>query len=121
MLIFVYGTLKQGCSNHRYLVGQTFVGEARTGPGYRLYALDGFPGMVLRTDDHEGVQGEVWSVDAPCLARLDVLEGVAEGLYRREPIDLLPPFGDRAVEAYIYPHGVEGRHDLGSVWTEPTR
>jgi gamma-glutamylaminecyclotransferase len=120
MLIFVYGTLKRGCSNHHYLAGQTFIGEARTRPGFRLYALDGFPGMVLRTDDHEGVHGEVWSVDAACLARLDVLEGVAEGLYRREVIDLLPPFADQAVEAYVYPHGVEDRLDLGSVWTEPT-
>ena len=32
-LLFVYGTLKRGCRNHANLVGQRFVGEARTVPG----------------------------------------------------------------------------------------
>jgi gamma-glutamylaminecyclotransferase len=117
-LIFVYGTLKRGCSNHHYLAGQAFVGEARTASGYCLFELDGFPGMVARAGDREGVSGEVWSVDAGCLARLDMLEGLAEGLYRREPVSLLAPFATHSVEAYIYAHSVEGRREVGSVWNE---
>lgn len=116
MLVFVYGTLKRGGSNHRYMAGQTFVGEARTGPGYRLYSLDGFPGMVMQADDREGVRGEVWSVDSACLERLDELEGTAEGLYRREPVPLQAPFAGRRVEGYLYLHSVEGRRKVGSVW-----
>ena len=115
-LVFVYGTLKRGGSNHSHLAGQTFVGEARTPPGFRLYELDGYPGMIALTGDRDGVTGEVWSVDAVCLAQLDLLEGLAEGLYRRERVRLLPPFADQPVEAYLYVRSVTGRKDLGSVW-----
>jgi gamma-glutamylcyclotransferase (GGCT)/AIG2-like uncharacterized protein YtfP len=117
-LIFVYGTLKRGCGNHRHLAGQIFLGEARTAPGFQLYLLDGYPGMIARSDDREGVAGEVWSIDDPTLARLDALEGIGEGLYRREPVPLLAPFSDRVVEAYFYAQSVEGRPAIGSVWVE---
>lgn len=117
-LIFVYGTLKRTCANHHFLSGQTFLGEARTAPGFRLYALDGFPGMVAKSDDREGVAGEVWSVDAAALVRLDALEGLAEGMYRRERVPLLPPFADRGVEGYLYARSITGRREVGSAWKE---
>lgn len=117
-LIFVYGTLKRGCCNHHFLAGQQFVGEARTAPGFRLYDLGGHPGLVGQPDDTAGVAGEVWAVDAGALVRLDALEGVAEGWYRREPVPLLPPFAGRGVEAYVHPHGISGRREVGSVWRE---
>ena len=117
-LIFVYGTLKRGCRNHAYLAGQAFAGEACTPPGFRLYDLGDYPGMVLRPDDRQGVTGEVWSVDAVCLARLDHLEGTAEGLYVRQALPLLPPFADRGVESYLYLRSVDGRPVVGSTWRE---
>lgn len=115
-LVFVYGTLKRGGENHHFLTGQRFLGEARTVPGFRLYHLSGYPGMVPLATDRDGVTGEVWSVDAPCLAELDRLEGTDEGLYRREPIALLPPFANHQVEVYIYARSVAGRKDMGSTW-----
>jgi gamma-glutamylcyclotransferase (GGCT)/AIG2-like uncharacterized protein YtfP len=115
-LIFVYGTLKRGGSNHHYLTGQKFLGAARTPPGFRLYDLGGYPGMIPQFDDRDGVTGEVWSVDAACLAQLDLLEGLAEGLYRRVPAKLLPPFADQPSETYLYAQSVEGHPDIGSVW-----
>jgi gamma-glutamylaminecyclotransferase len=117
-LIFVYGTLKRGCRNHAYLGGQGFVGEARTAPGFRLFDLGEYPGMVPHPDDRDGVIGEVWSVDAAALARLDVLEGTAENLYERKAIPLLPPFAAREVETYLYLGGIEGRPAVGPVWSE---
>ncbi|MGA3006668.1 MAG: gamma-glutamylcyclotransferase family protein [Opitutaceae bacterium] len=111
--VFVYGTLKRGGSNHRYLIGQNFVGTARTRPGFRLFNLGEYPGMVVLAGDREGVAGEIWAVEADCLARLDALEGVAEGLYRREEVPLLPPYADRKVEGYLYAGSVEGRPDIG--------
>ena len=116
--IFVYGTLKRGCCNHHFLAGQNFIGEARTAPGFRLFDLGGHPGMVVRPDDTEGVAGEIWEVDEDCLARIDALEGIAEAWYRREPVPLLPPFANRGIEAYSYPHDVTGRREVGSVWCE---
>lgn len=118
-LLFVYGTLKRGCANHRHLAGQTYVSEARTVPGYRLYHLGEYPGMIAAPDDHAGVCGEVWSVTPAALARLDAFEGVPEGLYRREPVALQPPFADHRVDSYLYNLGVEGRTSIqDGIWRE---
>lgn len=117
-LIFVYGTLKRGGSNHHYLAGQKFLGEARTAPGFRLYDLGGYPGMIPRPEDREGVTGEIWSVDADALRHLDGLEGLEEGLYRREVISLLPPFAKQRIETYLYAQNAMGRREIGSTWKE---
>lgn len=116
--LFVYGTLKRGCCNHAQMAGAQFLGLARTPPGYRLYDLGGYPALVARPDDPSAVVGEVWSVDAEVLARLDRFEGVHEGLYRRESIMLGPPFADRPVDVYVSAIPVVGRPDLGSEWME---
>jgi gamma-glutamylaminecyclotransferase len=115
-LLFVYGTLKRGGANHHFLDGQRFVGEARTAPGFRLYDLGGYPGLVARPDDHDGVVGEIWSVDPAALVRLDALEGLGEGHYRRELIPLAPPFTDQGIEGYLYNLSVKGRREVGGTW-----
>lgn len=115
-VVFVYGTLKRGQSNHALLARQTFLGEARTGPGVTLYSLGEFPGMVRDPYDTAGVVGEIWSVDANCLARLDEFEGVPEGLYERVRIALLPPHQAIAAQAYLYALDVNGRPHIGSTW-----
>lgn len=118
-LLFVYGTLKRGRANHHVLAGQNFLGEARTIAGYRLYHLGEYPGLVPAAADRAGVSGEIWSVTPVALARLDAFEGVPEGLYRRAPIPLQPPFAGRHVETYIYNLGVEGRPAIPcGIWLE---
>ena len=117
-LVFVYGTLKRGFSNHHFMAGQSFVGTATSAAGFALFDLGGYPGLVPAPASPEGVSGEVWSVDEACLARLDELEGTAEGLYRRERIPLLGPFSASSVQAYVYLGGTEGRRPLGSAWDE---
>ena len=74
--------------------------------------------MVPEKNDIEGVAGGVWSVDPDCLARLDDLEGLAHGLYRRSPVPLLPPFSDQCVEGYLYARSISDRRKLGTIWTE---
>ena len=117
-LVFVYGTLKRGGSNHGFLLGQTFLGEAQTLPGFQLYRLNGYPGMIASSADSGGVTGEVWNVDAATLAQLDELEGLAEGLYRREAVPLLAPFADRTVEAYLYARPLGRAEKIGSTWLQ---
>jgi len=114
--VFVYGTLKRGGLNHHFLAGQKFLGEARTAPGYRLYSLGDYPGMVRSADPTHEVAGEVWAVDAAGLAALDELEGVKEGLYERVPVPLAPPFAGQPVESYLYLRSLEGRPPIGPVW-----
>lgn len=116
--LFVYGTLKRGCSNHAQLAGQSFVGAARTAPGFRLFNLGGYPALVAHPSDRDGVTGEVWSVDAECLQRLDVFEGVHEGLYRRAVISLQPPFAGDVVHVYLPGRPTAGLRDLGSNWVD---
>jgi gamma-glutamylaminecyclotransferase len=117
-LLFVYGTLKKGCSNHGQIAGQQFLGLAHTPPGFRLYDIGGYPALVAQPDSPTGVIGEVWSVDPASLERLDRFEGVHEGLYRRESIALLPPFADRPVAVYVSALPVVDRPDVGSEWLE---
>ena len=114
--VFVYGTLKRGGSNHGFLAGQRFVGEARTPPGFTLYALDGYPGLVRDPTDTEGVTGELWDVDDACRRRLDALEGLAEGRYQRGTITLASPHDGFTVTTYLYARSVAGRTRLGSAW-----
>lgn len=116
--LFVYGTLKTGCRNHHHLAGQTFLGAARTVPGFRLFDLGGYPGIAARAEDAGGVIGEVWEVDADCLRKLDRFEGVDDGLYRREPIPLQAPFEQRPADAYIAARNVAGCREIGSDWRE---
>jgi gamma-glutamylcyclotransferase (GGCT)/AIG2-like uncharacterized protein YtfP len=117
-LLFVYGTLKRGCSNHGQLAGETFVGTARTQPGFRLYDVGGYPGLVLQAEDVAGVSGEVWAVSDESLRRLDAFEGVHEGLYRRAPVALLAPFSEQRVDAYFFASSVSGRREIGAEWIE---
>lgn len=116
--VFVYGTLKRGCKNHRQMAGQVYVGDARTAPGYRLYDLGDYPGMIADAADKEGVTGELWSVTQDALARLDDFEGVDEGLYRRAPVVLLPPQDGVVAYTYLYTRDLGGRRPLGPTWIE---
>ena len=115
MLIFVYGTLKRDGSNHHWMQGQKFVAEASTEPHYRLYELEGYPGMVSASDGLS-IQGEVWEVDAAGLHRLDLLEDTASGEYVRERLPMQPPFDTQHVEGYRYLLPIDGKKDLGDNW-----
>ena len=117
--LFVYGTLKRGGSNHAFLAGQRYLGIARTQPGFTLFSLGAYPGLVPSPEDRAGVTGELWSIDDACLVRLDELEGTAEGLYRRAAITLAEPppvTADTPVETYFYLRSLVGHPALGSVW-----
>lgn len=116
-LLFVYGTLKRGCSNHRQMAGQEFLATAETVPGFRLHNFGGYPGIGPGPRDAGGVHGEVWQVDDTGLQRLDAFEGVPEGLYERRGIPLQPPFDSARVQAYFPAGSPEGRKILGAEWT----
>jgi gamma-glutamylcyclotransferase (GGCT)/AIG2-like uncharacterized protein YtfP len=99
--IFVYGTLKRGFCRHDALSNQTFLGIAITKPNYKLFDLGSYPGLVF-AEQGKSIQGELYDVDDDCLRKLDVIEGVSVGLYRRDPIQLLSPWNLEPVETYIY-------------------
>lgn len=114
-LVFVYGTLKRGGSNHGWIAQQQFVAEARTAPLFRLYDLGGYPGMV-RVEDGLSIQGEVWSVDEVGLIKLDVLEDTEGGEYERVVVPLEGEWASQRVEGYVYLRSIEGRREVGVCW-----
>jgi gamma-glutamylcyclotransferase (GGCT)/AIG2-like uncharacterized protein YtfP len=111
--LFVYGTLKRGFCRESFLAGQTYLGVVQTEPRYRMYNCGSYPGL---REESPGlaIQGELWKVDAESLKRLDVEEGVDEGLYERRAIELSPTRA--GVEAYFYLRSVSGMPDCGDCW-----
>ena len=126
--LFVYGTLQRGDVRHHHLSGAEFRGPALTAPRYRLLSVgDAYPALVEGGRAHGvAVRGERWAVDAACLARLDEVEGVDEGLYARRGVELAEPFDDEdhardadgggRVEAYFWLGSTAGLRDLGGAW-----
>lgn len=94
-LIFTYGTLKRGFSNHDLIEAMALTGDAvyigphRTveryplvcGP-YRVPFLLNLPGSGDR------VSGELYAVSTRGLARMDELEGTSNGHYERRPVEI---------------------------------
>lgn len=119
MKLFVYGTLKQGYCRHHYLNGQQFLGTAHTTPNYRLFDCGSYPGLVHCSANQASglaIEGEVWDVDAACLAKLDQVEAVDEGLYRRERVQLESPFDEITVETYFFNRAIDRLRDCGTRW-----
>jgi gamma-glutamylaminecyclotransferase len=114
-LLFVYGTLKRGEPRHRYLAGQTLIASVATVPAYRLFSVGDYPALVRRDNGHS-IEGELWEVDEACLRVLDQVEGVEQGLYAREPIEVLPPHDGANVATYVYRLSVDGLPDCCTRW-----
>lgn len=86
-LVFVYGTLRRGGSNHFRMADAGFV-ETGVLRG-RLYRIDWYPGLVMDADGDE-IQGEVFAVEHEKLAELDAFEGQE---YRRIRATVKTPYG----------------------------
>jgi gamma-glutamylcyclotransferase (GGCT)/AIG2-like uncharacterized protein YtfP len=98
--VFVYGTLKQGYTNHYFLEDSLYLGEFKTNPKWGLLDLGLFPAMVVGSLE---VEGEAYGVSEETLDRLDRLEGVEQGLYRRKRISVNDSLGNSiSAWAYIY-------------------
>lgn len=118
-LVFTYGTLKRGFSNHPLLQDlaadgdAVFVGVATTasrlplvcGP-YRVPFLLNLPGAGHR------VAGELYSVTPRGLARLDELEGISRAHYERLPISVHLAEGAQVDALAYYAH----RDYAGELW-----
>jgi molybdenum cofactor cytidylyltransferase len=97
--LFVYGTLMRGRLRHAALAGQRFLREARTKPGYLLFDLGAYPGMVATESSGREIPGELYEVDRRLIPRLDRIEGAPE-LFRLEPVAIERE--DGTVFAYLY-------------------
>jgi gamma-glutamylcyclotransferase (GGCT)/AIG2-like uncharacterized protein YtfP len=97
--VFVYGTLRRGFANHRFLAGARFVGPGRTVESHGLYVEAGIPYLAAREGRYP-VVGEVYAVDAAILAGLDELEEHPR-VYARRPAPVVLDDG-RRLTAWVY-------------------
>ena len=114
-LIFVYGSLKHGYALNSLLKGQLSLGDAVTGPLYRLFDLGSYPGLV-EWPEGLAIRGEVYQVTPECLRRLDKAEGVAQRLYTRRSVAIQTDFQGRTIEAWFWLGSVRGSRDCGTSW-----
>jgi gamma-glutamylaminecyclotransferase len=99
-LVFVYGTLLRGMSNHAMLAEARFLGTARTKASFALY-VDYYP-KVIRDEPVSPIAGELYLVDGMTLARLDDLEDHPFE-YRREQVLVIMDDGEET-RAWVYFH-----------------
>ena len=115
-LLAVYGTLKEGFGNHRWMPeGSRKLGETRIA-GWRMYSLGAFP-YISRGVEADDVMVEVYEV--PNLESTDRLEGYQDGFagfYDRTQVRT--EFGNTWV--YFFPEAEEDRHlrITDGVWGE---
>lgn len=108
--VFVYGTLKRGQGNHRWVASSRFVKEDSMA-GWDLHDMGHFP-CVVRSKPSAIVHGEVYQVDRLTMMSLDRLEGYPDHYDRiRKPTE-------SNINAWIYyytaPRGVKIE---SGVWT----
>jgi gamma-glutamylcyclotransferase (GGCT)/AIG2-like uncharacterized protein YtfP len=145
-LLFVYGTLKKGCSRSSVLESSRFIGVAKTTPNYKLYDCGTYPALVENMEfrhagdcvrdqqtlnQHLGVWGELYEVGDSILHRLDQIESVDVGLYKRAIVNLSDfslvnlPFSADTVDflekkttiSYVYLHDVSFLEQCGAMWS----
>lgn len=97
-LVFVYGTLRKGYSNHHLMRGARYLGPARTRENYALY-LGEFPYLIK---DHAlcAIAGELYGVSPAAMKLLDQLEENPDW-YCRELAPVLDAQGAEH-QAWIY-------------------
>ncbi|GMI63900.1 hypothetical protein like AT5G46720 [Hibiscus trionum] len=112
VLIFTYGTLKQGHGNHHLMQDlmhqkdAVFLGSHLTHQPHPLViGPHGIPYLINLPGHGHRVKGELYSVSAPGLVRLDQLEGTRIGHYERLPIQVCREEDEKGVvvaaEAYF--------------------
>jgi gamma-glutamylcyclotransferase (GGCT)/AIG2-like uncharacterized protein YtfP len=128
-LLFVYGTLKKGCSRSSVMESSRFIGVAKTTPNYKLYDCGTYPALVI--SENGGVWGELYEVDDSVMSRLDQIEGVDAGLYERSIVNLSDfflvnlPFTEETVDflekkttiSYVYLQDVSSLEECGAIWS----
>ena len=111
--LFVYGTLREGGSNHAWLLRTHPEGLTRAWVAGRLFHLPaGYPALVAGREPPAPPPGPGWvrgdfvgyddETDLEsALADLDALEGVEEGLFTREVLPVVLE-GGHCYQAWVY-------------------
>lgn len=97
MLLFVYGTLREGEVGHSELgTARCIARGVRTEPCYELIDLGEYPALV--EGGHQAVVGDLYEVGDALLPQLDAYED-APGLYQRKTLRI----GEHDAQCYLLP------------------
>lgn len=106
ILLFVYGSLKEGYPNFHFNKGHRVGGEFVTAQPYPFYLADGqLPCLLPQPGQGLQVTGQLFEVSPLELAEMDALERVGEpGGYARGAIEVRPAQQPQApvVRAFAY-------------------
>ncbi len=111
-LYFAYGSNMEQEQMNRRCRSHQLAGNARL-DGYR-FRINGRGVATIVPEDGAVVHGLAWSISRQDEAGLDVCEGVAGGLYRKEHVEIILADGDRAM-ALVY---VASDSSKGKFWSE---
>lgn len=97
--VFVYGTLIKGEPNAHWAGDAKR--EAASVKGCVYDTRWGFPAIITDATSQNKVVGEVITTSRAGLAKMDILEGVANGLYARKRVKATTASGE-VVECWVY-------------------
>jgi len=90
-LIFVYGSLKQGFSNHHIIEKATYQGRAQTKKRYGMFQEENanYPYLINKcSPKYHHIEGELYEIQSDdILKQIDKFEDAPE-YYQRETIDI---------------------------------
>lgn len=107
--LFVYGSLKAGNYNHKYLERSNFLGEYYIDKGYGLFK-NGLP-YLIEHKDGPGCYGELYEVDNFTLSDIDILEG-HPNWYKRILTTVFNVETKQPEKAYVYIYQGEKNGDF---------
>ena len=114
--VFVYGTLMKGQPNHYIMSDAKYEGKYKTDDRWGLINIGDFPALVPHV---LAVEGEVYTVSKEVLARLDRLEGVDSGMYRRKYIYVFDEDGVKdEVHTYMWGRVIGSTHIKLARWSD---
>lgn len=100
--VFVYGSLKTGFGNHRFLDGAKYLGKHETFTRtFCMTSMGSFPAVVMVNEGGCSIEGELYRVSTATLSSLDVLEGNGT-FYTRRLIDVCSCKTGTTVKAWMY-------------------
>lgn len=105
ILVFVFGTLKEGFPNHHVNRGKRLAGTFSTTLPYPLYLVGKrrSPWMIDEPTRGSHVRGQVFEVDEVALRQMDVLERVDEpDGYRRKRIGVVSSEDGSTLDVFVY-------------------
>lgn len=103
--ILVYGSLRRGMQAHRFMRNTKFVEEVKL-PGYDMFAISWFPGIIPNPENKEGVTAELFEIpegQEHVVKELDYFEGYfpdneERSLFVRREVKV----GDKDAIVYLY-------------------